>query len=149
MKILDDLQQTLDETLPFFALGERDLQRRYGPGKWSVAFVLHHLADVEVVELERIQRMLTETRPTLATIDADAWAAQLAYDRRPLALSRELFEAGRGAVTQYARLFYESRGHLEGVHSERGPMTLRQEFEKVAQHNAKHLGHIRLALSRP
>jgi hypothetical protein len=148
MKILEALRLTLDETLPYFALGEADLQRRYGPGKWSVAYVLHHLADVEVMELERIHRTLTEQRPTLNRMDADAWATGLAYDRRPLAPSRDLLVAGRGAVIQLAQLFYESKGNLEYVHTELGPMTLRQEFEKVTQHNAKHLGHIRLALSR-
>ena len=36
---------------------------------------------------------------------------------------------------------------LAYVHTELGPMTLKQEFEKVAEHNTRPLGHIRTALS--
>jgi hypothetical protein len=148
MSTIRDLEATRDETLAFFALGERDLDRRYGPDKWSVRYVLHHLADVETVELERIRRTLSESRPHLAGIDPDAWAEALEYQRLPLSLSRALFESARNAVIHYAGRFSESRGHLEYVHSQHGPMSLVQEFEKVARHNAKHLDHIRTALSR-
>jgi len=147
MNILDDLTSTREQTLAFFTLGDADLRRTYGPGKWSVAYVLHHLADIEVMELERIHRTLTEARPTLKAVDADVWARELAYDCRPLEPSRALFDAGRAIVIQYATLFYESKGHLEYVHTGVGPMTLKQEFEKVAQHNTRHLGHIRTALA--
>lgn len=143
---LEELRSTREETLEFFALGEADLRRTYGPGKWPVRYILHHLADVEVMELERIHRTLTQTRPTLHSMDADVWARELAYDRRPLAPSRALYDAGRAVVIQHATMFYESRGHLEYVHSKFGPMTLKKEFEKVAQHNTRHLGHIRTAL---
>lgn len=40
----------------------------------------------------------------------------------------------------------ESHGQLTFVHSVTGLRTLRDEFDKVAQHNALHLGHIRAAL---
>ena len=147
MNILDELTSTREQTLEFFALSDADLARTYGPGKWSVAYVLHHLADIEVMELERIHRTLTEPRPTLRAVDADVWARELAYDRRALEPSRALFDAGRAIVLQYAALFYESRGHLEYVHTDLGLTTLKQEFEKVANHNTKHVGHIRTALA--
>ena len=41
----------------------------------------------------------------------------------------------------------ESHGHLEFVHSVTGVRTLRDEFDKVASHNAHHLSQIRAALS--
>ena len=149
MGIIQDLEGSRDETLRYFALSGADQKRRYGANKWPVSYVLHHLADVEAVELERIHRTLSEQRPTLLTIDADAWASGLAYERRSLGLSRALFEAARNTVIHYAKLFYESQGNREYVHSEFGPVTLKQEFEKVAAHNAKHLGHIRTALTGP
>ncbi len=148
MSVVHRLQAMLDETLVYFDLDDQDLARRYGPDKWTVAYVLHHLADVEAMELERVHRILTESRPTVQTIDADVWARELGYDRRPIAPSRALFAAGRAAVIQYATMFLESRGEAQFVHSQHGPMTLRQQFEKIASHNAKHVGHIRAALRR-
>ena len=47
MQIRDALEATRDETLPLFALGDTDLERTYGPGKWSVRYLLHHIADAE------------------------------------------------------------------------------------------------------
>jgi hypothetical protein len=41
---------------------------------------------------------------------------------------------------------YETKGHLEFVHSVTGVRTLKQEFDKVASHNEHHLEQIRLAL---
>jgi hypothetical protein len=41
---------------------------------------------------------------------------------------------------------YERSGHLEFVHSVTGTRTLKDELDKVASHNEKHLGQIRAAL---
>lgn len=149
MQIIQDLVSTRDETLEFFSLPGSDLARAYGPGKWSVRFLLHHLADTETVEFERIRRVLSEPRQTLNAFDQEAWANALDYARRPLELSRSIFESVRNAVIYYAESHYESSGHLEFVHSQMGVRTLRQAFDKVASHNAKHLGHIRAALGWP
>ena len=76
-----------------------------------------------------------------------AWAQRLEYDRRPLDLSRRIYEAARDGVIYYARSAYSSKGHLEFVHSGTGVRTLRDEFDKVAWHNEHHLAQIRAALS--
>ena len=148
MKIIDDLESTRDETLAFFSLSERDLTRTHGPVKWSVRFILHHLADAETVMFDRIRRVLSEPRQVLWVFDQEAWAKGLDYSRVPLSLSRPIFESVRNAVIYYAGLYYEQKGHLEFVHSETGVRTLKDEFDKVAWHNAKHLGQIRAALDR-
>lgn len=147
MQLIQDLETTRDETLAFFALGEEDLSRRYAPDKWSIRFILHHLADSETVLFDRIRRVLSEPRQVLWVFDQDAWAKGLDYARLPLPISRQVFESVRNAVIYYARLNYEKNGHLEFVHSATGVRTLRDEFDKVASHNAKHLSQIRAALA--
>jgi hypothetical protein len=60
-------------------------------------------------------------------------------------LSRDLprtRQPGRGE-------YYERSGHLEFVHSVTGLRTLKDEFDKVASHNARHLDQIRAALGEP
>ena len=144
--LLKKLEETRDETLRFFALGEDDLHRTYGPGKWPVRFVLHHLADSETVEFERIRRTLSEPRPVLWVFDPDLWAKGLDYASLPLEVSRRFYDSARAAVIHYAGEHYERSGHLEFVHSVTGVRTLKDEFDKVASHNEHHLGHIRKAL---
>src|SRR5262245_14443939 len=147
MELITQLEATRDQTLQFFALGEEDLARTYAPGKWSVRFILLHLADSEAVFLDRIHRVLSEQRPLIWVMDQDAWAAGLEYSRVPLDLSRRVYESVRNAIIYYASTYYEPKGHLEFVHSVTGLRTLKDEFDKVASHNAHHLNQIRAALS--
>src|SRR5215510_10705285 len=117
MQLIQDLERTRDETLRYFALDERDLARTYAPGKWSVRFLLHHLADSETVLFDRIRRVLSEPRQVLWVFDQDAWAAGLDYSRLPLDISRRVYETVRSGVIYYASLYYEEKGQLEFVHS--------------------------------
>ena len=149
MDLIRQLEETRDETLRFFALGDDDLARTYATGKWPVRFILLHLADSETVLFDRIRRILSEPRQVLWVFDQDAWAKGLDYSRVPLDLSRRVYESVRNAVIYYAGLHYEPQGHLEFVHSVTGVRTLKDEFEKVASHNRHHLDQIRTALESP
>lgn len=146
MQLIRDLETTRDETLRYFSLGQGDLARRYAPGKWSVRYILLHLADSETVLFDRIRRVLSEPRQVIWVYDQDAWARGLDYSRVPLDLSRRVYESVRDAIIYYAGSYYEERGHLEFVHSVTGVRTLKDEFDKVASHNEHHLNQIRSAL---
>src|SRR5437762_8563957 len=95
MGLIQDLEATRDETLKHFTLGEQDLARTYAPGKWSIKFILHHLADSETVLYDRIRRVLSEPRQVLWVFDQDAWAKGLNYSEVPLELSRGVYESVR------------------------------------------------------
>lgn len=146
MQLIRNLEKTKDETLSYFSLGPSDLARTYAPGKWPVRFLLHHLADSETVLFDRIRRVLSEPRQVLWVFDQDAWAKGLDYSQVPLDISRQVYESVRNAILYYAGQHYESKGHLEFVHSVTGVRTLKDEFDKVASHNEHHLEQIRLAL---
>ena len=146
MQLIRELERTRDETLRYFSLSQEDLARSYAPGKWSVRFILHHLADSETVLFDRIRRVLSEPRQVLWVYDQDAWARGLDYARLPLDISRQIYESVREAIIYYAGIHYEEKGHLEFVHSATGVRTLKDEFEKVASHNEHHLDQISLAL---
>jgi hypothetical protein len=149
MSLIQDLEATRDETLGYFGLSEQDLARTYAPGKWSIRFLLHHLADSETVLYDRIRRILSEPRQVLWVFDQDAWAKGLDYSQVPVKLSRRVYESVRNAIIYHAGRHYERSGHLEFVHSVTGVRTLKDELEKVASHNAHHLSQIRTALSEP
>ena len=146
MQIIQQLQQTRDETLAYFVLTDEELARTYAPGKWPVRYVLLHLADSETVLFDRIRRILSEPRQVLWVYDQDAWAKGLDYSRVPLDIYRHVYESVRNAVIYYAGQYYEQKGHLEFVHSVTGVRTLKEEFDKVAAHNQHHLAQIRTAL---
>ena len=145
--LIRELERTRDETLKYFTLPDADLARTYGSGKWSVRYVLHHLADAETVLHDRICRILSEPRQVLLVFDESAWSRGLDYSQKPLPLARPVYESVRNTIIYYAGLHYESKGHLEFVHSVTGVRTLKDEMDKVASHNEHHLAQIRTALA--
>ena len=147
MDLITQLEQTRDETLNYFTLSDDDLARTYAPGKWSVRYILLHLADSETVLFDRIRRVLSEPRQVLWVYDQDAWAKGLDYSQVRLDMYRRVYESVRSAVIYYAAQFYDSKGQLEFVHSVTGVRTLKDEFDKVAWHNQHHLDQIRQALA--
>jgi hypothetical protein len=146
MDIVTRLEAARNQTLKYFDLSDAQLDRTYGPGKWPVRFVLHHLADAETVLNDRIRRVLSEPRQVIWAFDQDAWAKGLDYSRMPLDLSRRIYDAVRAGIIYQARLHYDKDGHREFVHNETGVRTLKDEFDKVAWHNEQHLEQIHLAL---
>jgi len=87
MEIIEKLEAAKSQTLRYFNVSADELNRTYEPGKWSVRFILHHLADAETVLFDRIRRLLSEPRQVLWAFDQDAWAKGLDYSHLPLALS--------------------------------------------------------------
>jgi hypothetical protein len=146
VQIIQSFEATRDETLKRFQLGEPELARSYAPGKWSVQFILHHLADAETVLFDRLRRALREGRSVLRAFGQDAWANGLDYAQRPLNLSQRPYESARDGIIHSARINYSKNGHLEFVHSETGIRTLKDELDKVAAHNEHHPEQLRTAL---
>ena len=146
-QLLKRLDDTRDETLGYFELKDDELDRTYGPGKWPVRYLLHHLADAETVLYDRVRRVISEPRQVLWVFDENAFARGLDYSTVPLDMSRGIYKAVRAGNIYYTRLHYEKNGHLEFVHSVTGVRTLKEEMDKVAAHNAHHLAQIKTALA--
>ncbi|NUM75418.1 DinB family protein [candidate division KSB1 bacterium] len=147
MNLIINLERTRDATLRYYNLSANDLDKTHDPGKWPVRYILHHLADADSVLFDRIRRIISEPRQVLWDFDQAAWATKLDYDQRPLEISRNLYKAVRAGIIYYARLHYETNGHLEFVHSKTGVRTLKDEFDKVVRHNEQHLQQIAKALA--
>src|SRR5215216_5932583 len=98
MEIIEQLERTQAETLKYFDLADADLEKNYGPGKWSIRYLLHHLADSETVFLYRIRRVISEPKQVIWVYDQDAWAQKLDYSRVPLELAKTLYLSSREGV---------------------------------------------------
>ena len=147
MNIVTKLEATKMRTLAYFGSSDAQLARTYGPGKWPVRFILHHLADAETVLYDRVRRLISEPRQVLWEFDQDAWERGLDYSTIPMELSRRIYDSVRDGIIHQAQIHYEKSGHLEYVHSGTGVHTLKDEFDRVAAHNERHLEQIRLALN--
>ena len=144
--LLDGLIETKARTLTYFDLPESQLYYDYGPGKWCIKEILHHLADAETVLYERLRRPMAEHQPVMWGFAQDEWCKQLQYREMPLDLDKQIYTAVRNAIISMASRYYESHGHLPFIHTRMGLRTLKEEYEKVVWHNENHLKQIELAL---
>lgn len=146
MEIVEQLERTKAETLKYFDLADENLQKNYGADKWSVRYVLHHIADSETILFYRIRRVLSEPKQVIWACDSDAWAKKLDYSNVPLELAKGIYLSSREGIIYYAHQHYESSDGIKFVHSEAGIRTLKDEFDKVVWHNQQHLANIEKAL---
>jgi hypothetical protein len=146
MEFIHQLEKVKSETLKYFDLPEERLQKKYGADKWSVRYLLHHLADSESVLFYRIRRVISEPRQVIWFYDQEAWAQKLDYSTVPLDLARNVYASSRDGIIYYAAHHYEGSDQITFVHSTAGLSTLKSEFDKVVWHNQQHLNSIENAL---
>ncbi|MEM9822317.1 MAG: DinB family protein, partial [Bacteroidota bacterium] len=109
-ELIRALEESAQETLPYFDLPQHLLQRSYQKGKWTVRQVLHHLTDAETVLYERIRRVICVPDQVIWAFDQEAWAVELNYHQFPMSINKNIFQAVRQAVIYLADEFYESKG---------------------------------------
>ena len=99
------------------------------PGKWSIRQIIAHLADAELVAAQRFRQVIAEDNPTLEAFDQDAWARNLGYARRQPKQALESFRRLRSDNYELLKELPEAAFERTGIHSERGPQTLRHLLE--------------------
>ena len=118
------------------------LRRRPAPGKWSIADILGHLLDTEVVYGYRYRKALAESRSPIQAYDQALWTDTF-RGRRPgparlLRQIRVLREVNLDLLTGVPRAWWTRYGR----HSERGKETVRRTAELIAGHDWNHLDQI-------
>jgi hypothetical protein len=135
-------------------MSEPELATPEAPGKWSVAQLLDHLSDSELVGSFRFRMVLTQDRPALPGYDQDAWISRLhpqgrrARDAAETALRRFTF-LREANVELLERTSPADRRRI-GVHAERGEESLEHMMKLYAGHDLVHrrqLVRIRAAVS--
>src|SRR5690349_16281963 len=102
------------------------------PGKWSVAAVLRHLADMEVVLGLRYLRVLAHPGMSLPAIDQDRLAEIMDYNNADTAGALDDYESVRRANLRLLRRLTPAQLELSGIHEERGVETLRHMIRLYA-----------------
>jgi DinB superfamily len=118
------------------------LRKKPAPGKWSVAEILAHLADCEIVTSWRVRQILGAPGTPIQAFDQDSWAAAGHYEKRDPRKSFEQFAAARsGNVVLLKSLTPEQWKH-HGMHAERGMETIERILQMMAGHDINHVKQI-------
>jgi Protein of unknown function (DUF664). len=120
-------------------LSEDQLHRREAPDRWSIAHVLQHLADSELVGAYRFRMILAHDRPDIQAYDQDLWAERLHYDLADPAESLEDFTAIRATNVRLFERSTPTERERVGVHAERGEESLAFLQRVYAGHDIVHL----------
>src|SRR5262249_5060788 len=111
--------------------------------QWSIRQILAHLADSELVGTMRMRQIIAEENPRLEAWDQGAWGRNLDYARRKPSQSLETFRRIRGENYELLKELPEPAFDRAGVHSENGPMTLRDLLRGYAEHAESHAAQLR------
>jgi len=128
-------------------LDDIQLDTPYGPGKWTLRQVVHHLADAHITAFYRFKLVLTEDHPTIKPYNQDLWAALPDTVTAPIGPSLQIV---RGVHDRWSRLLKsvpETAWSRQGHHIVRGDVTLETLLAIYAEHGQKHVGSI-IALRR-
>jgi hypothetical protein len=111
-------------------------------GKWTIREIAAHLADTEIVAGMRLRQILGESKPTLTVFDQDAWARAFEYNEIDVASSLGRFRMLRGLNAAMLDTVPPGAFYREGIHPERGVMTVRDWVERFTKHVERHAEQI-------
>lgn len=120
-----------------------DLTRSPAPGKWSVAQILGHLAEGEIVLGYRMRSALAESGCAIAAYDQARWADAMRYRDTPAAVWLERFAQLRAWNLEMLRGLRDEEWERFGLHAERGRETVRDMARLYAGHDLNHTIQIR------
>ena len=116
-------------------------------GGWSAAWVLHHLADAEIVNADRLRRMVAENEPVLHTVDEEGWPQALHYDRRDPRESFAVVEACRRSNVGLLVTLSDAEWERTGAHPVNGVITIDRWMRSQTEHLRNHVDQALEAMS--
>jgi len=118
------------------------LRKRPAPDRWSVAEILAHLADVEIVVGWRMRSILGAPGTPVQPFDQDAWVSAGHYEKREPRRSIELHRALREANLALLKSLSPEQWKHYGQHAERGQESIEHIVRMIAGHDLNHLRQI-------
>jgi uncharacterized damage-inducible protein DinB len=122
-------------------------RKRPAPGKWSIAEIVAHIADTELVGGYRIRAILGQPGTQIIGFDQDAWVTALHYDKRDLRKSFEQYRGLREANLALLKSLTPEQWKHHGMHSERGEESVETIVLMFAGHDINHFGQIERILA--
>ena len=123
------------------------LRKRPAPDKWSVAEILAHLADVEIVIGWRVRSILGAPGTPVQAYDQNAWVIAGHYEKRDPRKSIELHRVVREANLALFKSLSPDQWKHYGQHAERGQESIEHIVRMVAGHDINHIHQIERILT--
>lgn len=123
------------------------LRKRPAPDKWSVAEILAHLADAEIVVGYRVRSTLGAPGTAIQAFNQDDWERSGHYAERDPQKSFEQFRVVRETNLALLKLLTPEQWKHYGVHAERGEESIERITQMIAGHDINHIKQIEKILT--
>lgn len=120
-------------------LGPKELKWKPEPGKWSIAEIVAHLADAEIVASWRMRAILGSNGTPIQPFDQDRWASVFQYAERDPKQSLEVFRVLRENNLAMLKALPRESWDNYGMHAERGKETIAHLARMFAGHDTNHI----------
>jgi len=120
-------------------LSPSQLKWRPEPTKWSIAEIIAHLADAEIVVSWRMRSVIGENGITIQPFDQDQWASTFDYRNRDARRSLELFRVLRENNLAMLKEIAPEVWDNYGMHLERGKESIAHLTRMFAGHDTNHI----------
>lgn len=125
------------------AMSARELRARPAPDKWSVQEILAHLEDIEQPGFRaRMQAIVEQDRPLLASFDQERRAVEQGYNRKDPRRTLASFAKQRKANLRWLRKLTPAQLARKGVHEKVSEMSAGEFLHEWAFHDLGHLKQI-------
>jgi len=143
------LQQAAPKKLAALIKGKQKkrLMRRPAPGKWSIAEIMAHLVDSEIVIAWRLRQILSTNGVAIQAYDQDVWASTFDYAHRDPKQSLESFRVLREVNLALLKAVPRKMWENYGIHQERGNESVQHFVRMVAGHDLNHLRQVEAILN--
>ena len=118
------------------------LRKRPAPDKWSVAEILAHLADAEIVLGWRIRSILGSPGTPIQAFDQNSWVTAGHYEKRDPRKALAQHRAVREANLDLLKSLTPDQWKQFGIHSERGQESIEHIARMIAGHDLNHIQQI-------
>ena len=140
MKVLAASPGKLDRLVK--GLSRAKARKRPGRGKWSIAEIVAHLADDEIVAGYRLRLIASKNGAKLQVMDEKAWAVGGLYNYRSVSMSAAQFQALRKTNLEFLKGLTRAQWNNFGRHPEYGKETIKEIVRHHAGHDINHLKQI-------
>ncbi len=120
-------------------LSSKELKWKPDPGKWSIAEIIAHLADAEIVASWRMRSVLGANGTAIQPFDQDTWASVFQYRKRDTKQALEVFRVLRDNNLAMLKSLPSELWDNYGMHAERGKETIAHLARMFAGHDTNHV----------
>lgn len=129
-------------TLAINGLSDEQLDMPAGANKWTIRQIAHHIADANINAYTRMKLIATEDKPILKPYNQDLWSNFADAKSSKLEPTLLLLKGLHDRWVQFLRSLPEASWTREGIHLEKGKVSLQDVLRNYASHGESHMNQI-------